>query len=46
MMEFRDQLHNGSGLDRICMVGVIVALGSLAGMGHLASSINDEFTKY
>jgi len=42
------QLHKeevGQDLIEYALIGLIVALGALAGMGQLASSINSEFTK-
>jgi Flp pilus assembly pilin Flp len=42
------QLHKeevGQDLIEYALIGLIVALGALAGMGNLASSINVEFTK-
>jgi len=35
----------GQDLIEYALIGLIVALGALAGMGQLASSINQEFTK-
>ena len=48
MTSFLKQLHKdeaGQDLIEYALVGLIVALGALAGMGQLASSINAEFTK-
>jgi Flp pilus assembly pilin Flp len=48
MLNLFKQFHNeesGQDLIEYALVGLIVALGALAGMGHLASSINGEFTK-
>ena len=48
MMNLLKQLHKeeaGQDLIEYALIGLIVALGALAGMGHLASSINQEFTK-
>ena len=35
----------GQDLIEYALIGLIVALGALAGMGQLASSINNEYTK-
>ncbi len=48
MIKFFKQLHkeeSGQDLIEYALVALIVALGALAGMGQLASSINAEFTK-
>ncbi len=48
MMNLLKQLHkeeSGQDLIEYALIGLIVALGALAGMGKLASSINGEFTK-
>jgi Flp pilus assembly pilin Flp len=48
MLKFLKQLHNedaGQDLIEYALIGLIVALGALAGMGKLASSINGEYTK-
>jgi len=48
MMNLLKQLHKeeaGQDLIEYALIGLIVALGALAGMGHLASSINSEFNK-
>jgi len=48
MLNLLKQLHNedaGQDLIEYALIGLIVALGALAGMGKLASSINQEFTK-
>jgi pilus assembly protein Flp/PilA len=48
MMRLFKQLHkeeSGQDLIEYALIGLIVALGALAGMGSLASSINSEFTK-
>ena len=48
MISFLKQLHKdeaGQDLIEYALIGLIVALGALAGMGTLASSINAEFTK-
>ena len=43
----RNLHHEQSGQDLIeyALIGLIVALGAIAGMSTLASSINAEFTK-
>ena len=43
----RNLLREESGQDLIeyALIGLIVALGAIAGMGTLAASINQEFTK-
>jgi pilus assembly protein Flp/PilA len=41
-------LHNdesGQDLIEYALIGLIIALGALAGMGTVASSINAEFSK-
>ena len=48
MIRLLQQFHQdeaGQDLIEFALVGLIVALGALAGMGKLASSINQEFTK-
>ena len=48
MMNLLKKLHNeeaGQDLIEYALVGLIVALGAIAGMGTLASSLNNEFTK-
>jgi Flp pilus assembly pilin Flp len=48
MVNFLKNLHKEeSGQDMIeyALIGLIIALGALAGMGTLAKSINAEFTK-
>ena len=48
MMNLLKKLHNeeaGQDLIEYALVGLIVALGALVGMGKLASSINNEFSK-
>lgn len=48
MTNFLRRLHKeeaGQDLIEYALIGLIVALGALAGMGQLASSINAEFTK-
>jgi len=48
MINFFKQLHedeSGQDLIEYALIGLIVALGALAGMGQLASSINAEYTK-
>jgi len=48
MMKLFKQLHKeeaGQDLIEYALIGLIVALGALAGMGSLASSINSEFNK-
>ena len=48
MMNLLKKLHKeeaGQDLIEYALIGLIVALGALAGMGTLASSINSEFTK-
>ena len=37
--------EDGQDLIEYALIGLIVALGAIAGMGILASSINAEFTK-
>jgi len=47
-MNLLKKLHNeeaGQDLIEYALVGLIVALGAIAGMGTLASSLNNEFTK-
>jgi len=47
-MNFLRSLHkdeSGQDLIEYALVGLIIALGALAGMGALASSINAEFNK-
>lgn len=42
------QLHkeeSGQDLIEYALIGLLIALGAIAGMGTLASSINAEFTK-
>jgi Flp pilus assembly pilin Flp len=48
MMNLLKRLHKeeaGQDLIEYALIGLIIALGALAGMGKLASSINQEFTK-
>jgi len=48
MIKILKNLHkeeSGQDLIEYALIGLIVALGALAGMGQLASSINAEFTK-
>ena len=44
---FKNFLKEESGQDLIeyALIGLIIALGALAGMGTVASSINAEFSK-
>lgn len=37
--------ESGQDLVEYALIGLIIALGALAGMGKLASSLNAEFTK-
>jgi len=37
--------EHGQDLIEYALIGLIVALGALAGLGELASSVNNEFTK-
>lgn len=48
MISFLKNLHkeeSGQDLIEYALIGLIVALGALAGMGTLAGSINAEFDK-
>jgi len=48
MRSFLKRFHKedvGQDLIEYALIGLIVALGAIAGMGNLASSINAEFTK-
>ncbi len=48
MFDTLKQLHkeeSGQDLIEYALVGLIIALGALAGMGTVASSINAEFSK-
>ena len=48
MVNFLKNLHkeeSGQDLIEYALIGLIVALGAIAGMGSLASSINKEYTK-
>jgi len=48
VMNLLKALHkeeSGQDLIEYALIGLIVALGALAGMGSLALSINSEFTK-
>ncbi len=48
MINFLRKLHkeeSGQDLIEYALIGLIIALGALAGMGNLASSINAEFSK-
>ena len=47
-MSFLKRLHkdeSGQDLVEYALIGLIIALGALAGMGTVASSINAEFSK-
>ena len=37
--------ESGQDLIEYALIGLLIALGAIAGMGTLASSINAEFTK-
>ena len=37
--------ESGQDLVEYALIGLLIALGAIAGMGSLASSINAEFTK-
>lgn len=48
MVNFLKNLHkdeSGQDLIEYALIGLLVALGAIAGMGALASSINHEFSK-
>jgi Flp pilus assembly pilin Flp len=48
MMDLLKKLHKdeaGQDLIEYALIGLIVALGALTGMGALAKSINNEFSK-
>ena len=48
MLTILRNLHkeqSGQDLIEYALIGLIVALGAIAGMGTLAGSINQEFTK-
>jgi len=48
MVNFLKNLHkdeSGQDLIEYALIGLIVALGAIAGMGTLAKSINAEFSK-
>ena len=48
MMNFLKNLHkeeSGQDLIEYALIGLLIALGAIAGMSTLASSINAEFTK-
>jgi len=48
MMKLLKSLHkdeSGQDLIEYALIGLIVALGAIAGMGTLAASINAEFSK-
>ena len=48
MVNFLKNLHkdeSGQDLIEYALIGLIVALGAIAGMGTLAKSINSEFSK-
>ncbi len=48
MISILKNLHkeeSGQDLIEYALIGLIIALGALAGMGQLASSLNAEFTK-
>jgi Flp pilus assembly pilin Flp len=47
-MSFLKRLHkdeSGQDLVEYALIGLIIALGALAGMGTVASSVNAEFSK-
>jgi len=47
-MSFLKRLHkdeSGQDLIEYALIGLIIALGALAGMGTVASSVNAEFSK-
>lgn len=47
-MSFLKRLHkdeSGQDLIEYALIGLIIALGALAGMGTVASSLNAEFSK-
>ena len=47
-IELLKNLHkeeSGQDLIEYALIGLLIALGAIAGMGTLASSINAEFTK-
>jgi Flp pilus assembly pilin Flp len=47
-MSFLKRLHkdeSGQDLVEYALIGLIIALGALAGMGTVASSLNAEFSK-
>jgi Flp pilus assembly pilin Flp len=48
MIRLLKKLHkqeDGQDLIEYALIGLIIALGALAGMGSLASSLSNEFTK-
>jgi pilus assembly protein Flp/PilA len=48
MLNFLKNLHkeeSGQDLIEYALIALLIALGAIAGMGTLASSINAEFTK-
>ena len=48
MLQILKNLHKeeaGQDLIEYALIALIIALGAIAGMGQLASSINAEFTK-
>ena len=45
MLKSLHKEESGQDLIEYALIGLIIALGALAGMGILASSINGEFTK-
>jgi Flp pilus assembly pilin Flp len=48
MLELLRALHkeeSGQDLIEYALIGLIIALGAIAGMGTVASSINAEYTK-
>jgi Flp pilus assembly pilin Flp len=48
MMNMLKNLHkeeSGQDLIEYALIGLLIALGAIAGMGTVASSINAEFTK-
>lgn len=47
-MDLLRNLHreeSGQDLVEYALIGLLIALGAITGMGHLASSVNAEFTK-
>ena len=48
MINFLKNLHkeeSGQDLIEYALIGLLIALGAIAGMGTVATSINKEFTK-